>query len=83
MFGGAHENERRPGTENVAAIAGMAAAAEWTLRGKSGSPNRSDGLDRRPLRDTADEQEREKPLRDELWTRVSQIFPRRSKMAIQ
>src|SRR6266550_7501073 len=30
MFGGAHENERRPGTENVAAIAGMAAAAEWT-----------------------------------------------------
>src|SRR6266480_3693205 len=33
MFGGAHENERRPGTENVAAIAGMAAAAEWTLPG--------------------------------------------------
>jgi cysteine desulfurase len=32
MFGGAHENERRPGTENVPAIAGMAAAAEWTLR---------------------------------------------------
>jgi len=32
MFGGAHENERRPGTENVAAIAGMAAAAEFTLR---------------------------------------------------
>jgi len=32
MFGGAHENERRPGTENVAAIVGMATAAEWTLR---------------------------------------------------
>ena len=32
MFGGAHENERRPGTENVAAIVGMAAAAEWTMR---------------------------------------------------
>ncbi len=32
LFGGAHENERRPGTENVAAIAGMAAAAEWVLR---------------------------------------------------
>jgi len=32
MFGGAHENERRPGTENVAAIAGMAAAAQLTLR---------------------------------------------------
>jgi cysteine desulfurase len=34
MFGGAHENERRPGTENVAAIVGMAAAAEWTLGGR-------------------------------------------------
>jgi cysteine desulfurase len=32
MFGGAHENQRRPGTENVAGIAGMAAAAEWALR---------------------------------------------------
>jgi cysteine desulfurase len=29
FHGGAHENTRRPGTENVAAIAGMAAAAEW------------------------------------------------------
>ncbi|MDQ3118298.1 MAG: cysteine desulfurase [Verrucomicrobiota bacterium] len=33
QFGGAHENQRRPGTENVAAIAGMAAAAEWALAG--------------------------------------------------
>ena len=32
MFGGAHENERRPGTENVAAIVGMAAAAELAMR---------------------------------------------------
>src|SRR5437867_2880650 len=32
LFGGAHENQRRPGTENVAGIAGMAAAAEWILR---------------------------------------------------
>jgi cysteine desulfurase len=31
MFGGAHENERRPGTENVAAIAGTAAAVEFAL----------------------------------------------------
>src|SRR5207302_3452524 len=52
MFGGAHENERRPGTENVAAIAGMAAAAE-------------------SCRDCEHEQEREAPLRDELWTRIS------------
>ena len=32
QHGGAHENERRPGTENVAAIAGMAAAAELAVR---------------------------------------------------
>ena len=29
MFGGSHENQRRPGTENVAGVAGMAAAAQW------------------------------------------------------
>ena len=32
QFGGAHENRRRPGTENVAMIAGMAAAAEFVQR---------------------------------------------------
>ncbi len=32
MFGGAHENQRRPGTENPAGIAGMAKAAAWALR---------------------------------------------------
>jgi cysteine desulfurase len=32
LFGGAHENQRRAGTENVSGIAGMAAAAEYTLR---------------------------------------------------
>jgi cysteine desulfurase len=32
QFGGAQENQRRPGTENVPAIAGMAAAAEFVLR---------------------------------------------------
>ncbi len=31
-FGGAHENQRRPGTENVAAITGMAVAAEFVER---------------------------------------------------
>ena len=44
MFGGAHENERRPGTENVAAIAGMAAAAEWTLKEKQREQEREEGL---------------------------------------
>ena len=44
MFGGAHENERRPGTENVAAIAGMAAAAEWTLKEKQREQERERGL---------------------------------------
>ena len=31
LFGGSHESQRRPGTENVPAIAGMAAAAEFVL----------------------------------------------------
>ncbi|MGH9548385.1 MAG: cysteine desulfurase family protein, partial [Terriglobales bacterium] len=44
MFGGAHENERRPGTENVAAIAGMAAAAEWTLRDREADQEREGRL---------------------------------------
>src|SRR5882757_7534367 len=44
MFGGAHENARRPGTENVSAIVGMAAAAEWTLRGCEQEQERETGL---------------------------------------
>ena len=44
MFGGAHENERRPGTENVAAIAAMAAAAEWTLRNCESEQQRQERL---------------------------------------
>ena len=44
MFGGAHENERRPGTENVAAIAGMAAAAELVLRDRGVEQDRQSHL---------------------------------------
>ncbi|MFL6529080.1 MAG: cysteine desulfurase family protein [Chthoniobacterales bacterium] len=44
QFGGAHENQRRPGTENVAAIAGMAAAAEWALDGMASEQQREAAL---------------------------------------
>jgi cysteine desulfurase len=46
QFGGAHENQRRPGTENVAAIAGMAAAAEFVQRDRDSEQERE-----RKLRD--------------------------------
>ena len=44
QFGGAHENQRRPGTENVPAIAGMAAAAEWTLHDRASEQDRQASL---------------------------------------
>jgi cysteine desulfurase len=44
QFGGAHENQRRPGTENVPAIVGMAAAAEWTLRDRAPEQERQQAL---------------------------------------
>jgi cysteine desulfurase len=44
MFGGSHESERRPGTENVAAIAGMAAGAEWTVRNRDSEQKRQQQL---------------------------------------
>ena len=44
QFGGAHENQRRPGTENVAAIVGMAAAAEWALRDRAREQEREAAL---------------------------------------
>jgi cysteine desulfurase len=40
LFGGGHENQRRAGTENVAAIAGMAAAAQWTLQDREAEQER-------------------------------------------
>ncbi len=44
QFGGSHENQRRPGTENVPAIAGMAAAAEWALRDRQREQEREEAL---------------------------------------
>src|SRR5947207_4039209 len=75
MFGGAHETGRRPGTENVAAIAGMAAAAEWTLRGRCGSPDHWKNW-YEPGPGAAEEQERETALRDELAAYVAGTFPK-------
>lgn len=40
LFGGSHENQRRPGTENVPAIAGMAAAAEFVLANQRAEQDR-------------------------------------------
>lgn len=40
QYGGSHENQRRPGTENVPAIAGMAAAAEWAAENRSAEQQR-------------------------------------------
>ena len=44
QFGGAHENQRRPGTENVAAIAGMAAAAEMIFQSRAEEQEREAAL---------------------------------------
>jgi cysteine desulfurase len=44
QFGGAHENQRRPGTENVAAIAGMAAAAEFISADREQEQKREERL---------------------------------------
>ncbi len=44
QFGGAHENQRRPGTENVAAIVGMAAAAEFVSRDRVAEQAREEAL---------------------------------------
>jgi cysteine desulfurase len=59
QHGGYHENQRRPGTENAVAIAGMAAAAERAVAEVSA------GVE--CLRQAA--------LRDALWKGIGEIFP--------
>ena len=59
QHGGFHENGRRPGTENVAAIAGMAAAAEVALREVSAGT----------------ECRREEELRERLWLGIAAMDP--------
>jgi cysteine desulfurase len=59
QHGGFHENERRPGTENVPAITGMAAAAEVAVNKVS----------------AAEESLRESALRDRLWNGISKMDP--------
>ncbi|MFI0347278.1 MAG: cysteine desulfurase family protein [Chthoniobacterales bacterium] len=59
QHGGFQEGERRPGTENVAAIVGMAAAAKQAM------DELSKGI----------ETEREKKLREQLWQGIEKIYP--------
>jgi len=59
QHGGYHENDRRPGTENAAAIAGMAAAANLAVAEVS----------------SGQESLREAALRDALWKGIVEIFP--------
>lgn len=54
-FGGAQENQRRPGTENVASIAGMAAAAEFVVRDRDAEQTRERKLRDQLWRAIADE----------------------------
>jgi cysteine desulfurase len=59
QHGGYHENERRPGTENAVAIAGMTMAAECALKEVSEG---SEAL-------------RQAALREKLWEGIRQLFP--------
>lgn len=59
QHGGFHENERRPGTENVAAIAGMAAAAVTAVSQLAMVP----------------EPPGEGKLRDQLWEGIHRLDP--------
>jgi cysteine desulfurase len=59
QYGGFHENERRPGTENVAAIVGMAVAAEIAV------DEVRKGV----------ESARQATLRERLWTGIRKMDP--------
>ncbi len=59
LHGGAQEGERRPGTEDVASIVGMTAAAGVALR---------------EVR-RGEESEREQQLREMLWQGIQKIYP--------
>ncbi|MBX9577031.1 MAG: cysteine desulfurase [Chthoniobacterales bacterium] len=60
QHGGAQEGERRPGTEDVASIVGMTAAAEVALRAVA------EGV----------EAPHQRALREELWKGVTALYPR-------
>jgi len=59
QYGGFHENERRPGTENAAAIAGMAAAAAVAVA------EVNEGA----------EMIRQAELRERLWAGIRELIP--------
>lgn len=59
LHGGAQEGERRPGTEDVASIVGMTAAAAVALR----------------QLEMGEESGREQALREELWDGIQKIYP--------
>ena len=59
QYGGFQEGERRPGTENVAAIVGMAAAAKRAFY------EASEGI----------ESQRQRKLREQLWHGIEKIYP--------
>jgi len=59
LHGGFHENERRPGTENVAAIAGMAVAAELAV---------GEVL-------LGEESRRQAGMRERLWDGIASVHP--------
>lgn len=59
QHGGFQEGERRPGTENVAAIVGMAVAAQVAVKEAA----------------LGKEAARQKKLREQLWSGIQKIYP--------